>query len=439
MTISWNTPLFVETGSPDLMAGVVVMWDFAWSTEIPKKKRRNQRTFPRGKRLAELVASECHSVTNGTHKPALVLTVDPDVEEGPRQENGFYAVVVNIRAYLAFAGLRRASDPAATYFALRCKQPISRLSKLQELDLTPKALEALREVVTANPSRFSSLARVLLEAGAADLGIGVDGAQAALDHLASLSGSDLSAVASAKAELGTELLGRLLSWAASYRKVADTVDLIGPDGLTQLSALVGIASIRHAGTIWESYLGNPSDPTTKSEEHWQQTFVQYHFLIEHLFAYPVAIVASKAYVGGKNIHNKDGNVVDFLLKNDLTQSAIIIEIKTPGARLLRNGEYRQGLPNISEELSGSVLQALDYRASFTQNWAPLNTETAGGIPAAVEPPCIVIIGCSTELDTPPKKKSFELFRRQFTGVTVLTFDEVFGRAERLIKLLSGES
>ncbi|MFN2576412.1 MAG: hypothetical protein ABR607_01845 [Pyrinomonadaceae bacterium] len=56
------------------------------------------------------------------------------------------------------------------------------------------------------------------------------------------------------------------------------------------------------------------------------------FVLEQVFSWPCSIVKDKAYVGGKNVTNTGGKIVDFLLKNRLTQNAALIEIKTPTTR-----------------------------------------------------------------------------------------------------------
>ena len=181
-------------------------------------------------------------------------------------------------------------------------------------------------------------------------------------------------------------------------------------------------------------MGDRNNIEKNREEYWQKIFTKHHFLLEHLFAYPITIVKEKAYAGGKDISNTGGNLPDYLLKNDLTGNAVILEIKTPGTNLL--GPKYRGVYSAGPDLSGGVVQVLNYRNSFTQEWASLKVKDYATTPTAVEPPCLVVIGNTEELDSDDKRKSFELFRRQFVGVTILTFDEVFRRTEKLIWLLA---
>ena len=57
---------------------------------------------------------------------------------------------------------------------------------------------------------------------------------------------------------------------------------------------------------------------------------------------------------------------------------------------------------------------------------------------AFDPKCVVRLGNSQELDDDDKMKSFELFRCQASGVSILTFDEAFDKIRRLVELLEGE-
>jgi hypothetical protein len=57
-----------------------------------------------------------------------------------------------------------------------------------------------------------------------------------------------------------------------------------------------------------------------------------------------------------------------------------------------------------------------------------------------EPKCVVIAGSAgRDLDAENKRRSFERFRERITGVTLLTFDEVFERVSTLISLFEDTS
>jgi hypothetical protein len=157
-------------------------------------------------------------------------------------------------------------------------------------------------------------------------------------------------------------------------------------------------------------------------------------VLSQLFAYPLVVVAKKAYVGGKRLDNRHGNIVDFLGSVPATGSAVLIEIKTPATRLL-GPEYRQDVFPSSPDLGGAIAQVLHYRETLLRE---LNTLTQGrhALLTGAEPRCVLIVGnAERELTDDYRKGSFERVRERLFGVTVVTFDEVFRRISDLVSLI----
>jgi len=249
-----------------------------------------------------------------------------------------------------------------------------------------------------------------------------------LQEVAGLSDEDLELLVKTgtNINMGVQALTRLLKWAGNVSKISDVLDQLERIDRNSIHTFTGIAMLREAKGIWDSNTDN------SDEEFWQTQFTEQSYLLEQIFNYPIALINDKAYIGGKSINNTGGNIVDFLYKNVLTNSVMLVEIKTPNTPLL-GPEYRDGIYNASHELTGTVLQVLDYRKSLTENINTLrdNFDT-------YDPPCKVIIGNTSQLDNLQKKKSFELFRRHFNGVEVVTYDEVFLRLSHLLNVLEGE-
>ena len=251
-----------------------------------------------------------------------------------------------------------------------------------------------------------------------------------LELLANLTESEISNYLDANITIGTSLLAKLLNWAVNLDDptllINHLVEL-NPTSLGKLNAAIGLQSLKKALSIWESNADN------SSEEFWQESLTEHSFVLEQVFSWPVSIVKDKAYLGGKSIHNTGGNIVDFLMRNRLTQCAALIEIKTPSTLLL-GGKYRS-VYNTSNELSGSIMQTLNYRHSLQENSASLKNEQYD-VFNSFNPQCAVIIGnAGVELNNESKTKSFELFRHQFPGLLVITFDELFNKTRQLINLL----
>ncbi|MDP4200198.1 MAG: DUF4263 domain-containing protein [Bacteroidota bacterium] len=171
-----------------------------------------------------------------------------------------------------------------------------------------------------------------------------------------------------------------------------------------------------------------------SEEHWQKKLTDNPFLLTLLFAHPVVVVAQKAYVGGKTVENRDGMIVDYLVKNALTGGSALIEIKRPNTPLL-GSEYRNGVYSIHAEVSGAVNQVLTYRNQLILEYSSItmnNGEADAEQYEAFNPPCIVVAGnVSDELSDSQKRRSFELYRNSLAGVQIIGYDELVKRAQAL--------
>lgn len=253
-----------------------------------------------------------------------------------------------------------------------------------------------------------------------------------LEQLASLTAVDVKSFLNVNKTIGANLLSKLLSWAINLEDPSPLIERLvelNPSSLGKLNGAVGLQSLKQALSTWEKNEKN------SDEEFWQRSFTEYSFVLEQAFSWPTSIVDGKAYIGGKNVFNKNGNIVDFLMKNRLTQSAALIEIKTPLAPLL-GAKYRNTF-NVSNELSGSIMQTLKYKHSLQENFQSL-TRGQNDLFDSLNPQCAVIIGNASELDNQSKKMAFELYRHQFPGLIIITFDELFDKTRQLIRLLEGK-
>jgi len=253
-----------------------------------------------------------------------------------------------------------------------------------------------------------------------------------LDQLRAIESQDLRSILNANIKLGGSLLSKLLSWSISLDDPSTLIEkllALDPSSLAKLNAALGLGRLKSALEIWEQNRAN------SDEEFWQASLTQNSFVLEQVFSWPTSIVEGKAYVGGKNVFNKSGNIVDFLVKNRLTNSAALIEIKTPSTKLL-GSKYRQTF-NISGELSGSTMQILNYKHSLQETYRVLRGDQKD-LFDSFDPQCAVIIGTTEQLDDQGKIKAFELYRHQFPGLTIIPFDELFDRTRKLVELLEAE-
>jgi len=181
-------------------------------------------------------------------------------------------------------------------------------------------------------------------------------------------------------------------------------------------------------SIWESNKNN------SNEEFWQSIFNENPYILSQLFSAPIVFIKDKAQIGGVNIDGKNAKYIDYLYTNDSSNDALLVEIKTPKTKLL--GKKYRGIQTPSSDITGAVVQVLDYRRELSKNIRSITEDTDYKI-EVFNPRCVVIAGnASTELDSESKRKSFELFRTNFKDVEIITFDELFKKAETLATLFN---
>ena len=168
------------------------------------------------------------------------------------------------------------------------------------------------------------------------------------------------------------------------------------------------------------------------EEFWQLTFNENSYVLSQVFAVPMVFLKDKAYVGGMKLDHGDARFVDYLFSAESSREAILIEIKTPTTRLM-GGPYR-GVRPPSRDLSGAVVQALEYRAELAKNLLSITGGTKYDVSAFAPRVAVVVGDARAELLDEKSRRSFELYRTSLKDVEVITFDELFRKVEILAEL-----
>lgn len=303
--------------------------------------------------------------------------------------------------------------------------PLSRMKKGEEIKLKLKSSETLNLF-----NELSTLYRLHNNIGIPYGKSKYVKVNSQLTQLVNLSPVQINDFLLANQKIGDNLLSQLLTWSVSSDDPENLIKKllkIAPDNLKKLNAAINLQTLKASIQFWENNKNNDN------EEQWQVELTD-SAILEHVFSLPVVLFKAKAYVGGKGFDNKGGSEIDFLLKNELTNNAVLLEIKTPMTNLLESG-YRNGIHNIDSELSGAVMQVLNYKHRLQQNYINL-IGSQRDIFTSFDPKCFVIIGNAEEqLDTEEKRKSFDLFRNQLSNVTVITYDELFLKIQKLISIL----
>jgi len=308
--------------------------------------------------------------------------------------------------------------------------PLSSLKASEWIKLELKGIEVLELY-----KRLSSLYNVYKQGGIPSGEAQYVRIDQGLGALLTANEDELHQLFDNETENATTLISRLLKWLSSSNtphQVLRELEKLNITNLQQIRSIVGLSALKASLQIWNENKNN------SDEEFWQNTLEKYSFVLSQVFAYPVIVVKEKAYVGGKSIFNRGGNLVDFLAKNEISKNAVLIEIKTPTTELLGR-QYRGNAFSISAELSGAVIQAANYKSSLQNQYQALFDGSDVDVEEAFEPACVVIIGdYSREINrSPVKKKSLGLFRSHLKDIMIVTYDELFGKVQLLVNLLEG--
>src|SRR6266704_3155988 len=228
------------------------------------------------------------------------------------------------------------------------------------------------------------------------------------------------------------LVKAFLGWASGQSTTTLAASLRATDNssLITFDAAVTVARMRRFISVARGGL------TISDEAAWQALLKRESWVISQIYAQPVVLIKDQAYVGGKSILNTGGSVIDYLYANNLTGNVMLVEIKTPTADLLRS--YRGNVMAAAPDLNGGVQQLLQARHSFEEEFRQL-VDRSEQVLKVVSPRCLLIVGTLSDLADDKARRSFELFRNNNRQVEVVTFDELIGKAEQLVRLLEGHS
>lgn len=162
-----------------------------------------------------------------------------------------------------------------------------------------------------------------------------------------------------------------------------------------------------------------------SENDWQSLLNENPYILSLLFGYPILKIQGQASIGGRRMAGSGDKITDFIVKNNLTNNAALIEIKKPSTPLLKNSEYRAGVYALSNELSGSIGQLLDQKYKFQKEIATIKDNSGVYDIESYSVDCVLIIG--TVPEGKEQKKSFELFRHNSKDIKIVTFDELLNK------------
>lgn len=229
-----------------------------------------------------------------------------------------------------------------------------------------------------------------------------------------------------------KILLQLITQTSSHESLKNSLSSLANENLQALTTSASLEGLKRVEALMRENLDNGK------EEFWQQkVFNENQWVLAQIFSCPCTIYAQKAFVGGKSLDNKGGNVCDFIYRNKMTQNVALIEIKTPCTAIVGK-PYRETY-SMSLDMSGAVNQVLNYRDELQKNFSTLtrDLEEADTV-RAFSPKCVVVIGKISTLNA-KQQKAFELYRNSFNNLTIITFDELHQKICDLMSVFKEDS
>ena len=229
-----------------------------------------------------------------------------------------------------------------------------------------------------------------------------------------------------------KILLQLITQTSSHESLKNSLSSLANENLQALTTSASLEGLKRVEALMRENLDNGK------EEFWQQkVFNENQRVLAQIFSCPCTIYAQKAFVGGKSLDNKGGNVCDFIYRNKMTQNVALIEIKTPCTEIVGK-PYRETY-SMSLDMSGAVNQVLNYRDELQKNFSTLtrDLEEADTV-RAFSPKCVVVIGKISTLNA-KQQKAFELYRNSFNNLTIITFDELHQKICDLMSVFKEDS
>lgn len=186
------------------------------------------------------------------------------------------------------------------------------------------------------------------------------------------------------------------------------------------------------------------------EAVWQAFFEEnkwiFGFGLNYVFNSPLEGESLEQVVEGYSVRGHGKRIDALMHTNGLIQSLCFAEIKTHKKPILRQvvNAYRPDSWSISSELAGGIAQ---IQRTVQQSLTHLQTGlhrigpdgcTTGEKLFLYKPKSFLIIGSLSEFKNEKgqvnesKYSSFQIFRSSISDVEIITFDELFGRAEALV-------
>jgi hypothetical protein len=210
-----------------------------------------------------------------------------------------------------------------------------------------------------------------------------------------------------------------------------------PDLATRLASL----QLQNNRALALSQFEEMLNDENSSESDWQNFFQENTWIFGYGLRYQILkVIQFQPNYGGTIVTGRGGQRGDFLTATEAeTKFTCLVEIKKSSTPLLQASEYRNGAWGISNELSGAITQIQTNCAKWEIEGSRVdqNRDQMGDI-ATISPKGIVVIGNTAQLENRDKRNSFERYRSEIRNPEIITYDELFERANFIVGAIEQE-
>lgn len=196
------------------------------------------------------------------------------------------------------------------------------------------------------------------------------------------------------------------------------------------------------GNYYEIYKNENNIPKASPEKVWQHFFKNNQWIFGYGLNYRFqSIIQDEVNLNTADLDNKHSVNGDFLLADN--KFTTFVEIKRPDTKLFHEKRNRADCWKLSSDLHDAHSQILEHKASGLIKLEMDSTNYDSNdnlvVQKAYDSKTILIIGDWSEIknDSPRvktiKEKTFELFRQNSKNVEIITFDELYARAEFIVE------
>jgi hypothetical protein len=406
--LGWKVSLHYRRGARQRLRGIDLYYDFPWAAHFHDRRAQ----FANGQCLADQVIEDCPT----GKRPALLLTDRDDVEEGARETERSYVVVLNLPRYLESAG----GNAAATYLAQRLGRGITRARSFTHVpeasadDLAQWLGERLNRDVLARWAGDNIERRRLLHTFGTpdDVDESVNDAARALAAIKVLGELDPE-IAKAIGELVTSETDHAARVELLRALTGDIEGRYVTGEILHERAQERLTDARDAAKHFDNLL-------KKEGETELQGFLELH---------PWLLGLDYAQIRARQPIPR--GAVDFLLER-FDGFHDLMELKSPGDAIFEIHGKETGVPSpssyrLSRPLALALAQVHAYRDAL--HYESVH-EDLYGLSHTREPRIIILIGRASQL-TQHQERLLREFNRSLHRVEVMPFD-VLGRRARAI-------